>query len=197
FAQSPELVKSPRHFGLLSQPPMSVAPPVPLRTNSPSKGSRRTKKTYFVCKSENHLIKDCDFHARKLAQRPYASRDIHKQYAPMNHSTFPLHTASATAPPKYQPVLTTVARPVSAVKPNLSKARPNIASHDVSKVTAAKPSAVSAAQNNQGTWVWRPKCLALDRDLRNTSASMTLKRFDYNDALGKSKSLMAWVPKRN
>nr|GFB92966.1 hypothetical protein [Tanacetum cinerariifolium] len=37
FAQSPELVKSPRHSGLLSQPPMSVAPPVPLRTNSPSK----------------------------------------------------------------------------------------------------------------------------------------------------------------
>nr|GFC18702.1 hypothetical protein [Tanacetum cinerariifolium] len=50
FAQSPELVKSPRHFGLISPPPMSVAPPVPLRTHSPSKGLRRTKKTCFVCK---------------------------------------------------------------------------------------------------------------------------------------------------
>nr|GFB82272.1 hypothetical protein [Tanacetum cinerariifolium] len=38
FAQSPELVKSLRHSGLLSHPPMSVAPPVPLRTNSPLKG---------------------------------------------------------------------------------------------------------------------------------------------------------------
>nr|GFC29949.1 hypothetical protein [Tanacetum cinerariifolium] len=93
--------------------------------------------------------------------RPYASRDIHKQYSPMNHSKFPLHKASAAAPPKYQPVLTTVARSVSAVKPIFSKARPNIASHAVSKVTAAKLSAVSAAQNNQGTWVWRPKCLVL------------------------------------
>nr|GFC39303.1 hypothetical protein [Tanacetum cinerariifolium] len=65
------------------------------------------------------------------------------------------------------------------------------------RVTAAKPSAVSAAQNNQGTWVWRPKCLVLDHDLRTTSASMTLKRFDYNDALGRSKSVMAWIPKRN
>nr|GEV17829.1 hypothetical protein [Tanacetum cinerariifolium] len=37
---------------------MSVASPVPLRTHSPSKGSRRTKKTCFVCKSETHLIKD-------------------------------------------------------------------------------------------------------------------------------------------
>nr|GEZ74721.1 hypothetical protein [Tanacetum cinerariifolium] len=51
FAQSPKVVKSPRHSGLLSHPLMSAAPPVPLRTNSPSKGFRRTKKTCFVCKS--------------------------------------------------------------------------------------------------------------------------------------------------
>nr|GFB65701.1 ribonuclease H-like domain-containing protein [Tanacetum cinerariifolium] len=75
FAQSPELVNSPRHSGLLSYPPMSVAPPVPLRTNSPSKGLGKTKKTCFVCKSKTYLIKDCDFHARKLAQKSYASRD--------------------------------------------------------------------------------------------------------------------------
>nr|GFA71232.1 putative ribonuclease H-like domain-containing protein [Tanacetum cinerariifolium] len=110
FAQSPELVKSLRHSGLLSQPPMSVAPPIPLRTTSPSKGLRRTKKTYFVCKSDTHLIKDYDFHARKLAQKSYALRDIHKQYAPMNHSQFPLHKVSAAAPSKSQSVLTTAAR---------------------------------------------------------------------------------------
>nr|GEV07852.1 hypothetical protein [Tanacetum cinerariifolium] len=57
------------------------------------------------------------------------------------------------------------------------------------RVTAAKPSAVSATQNNHGKWVWRPKSLVLDRDLRTTSASMTLKRFDYNDALGRSKHM--------
>nr|GEX15518.1 hypothetical protein [Tanacetum cinerariifolium] len=203
FAQSPELVKSPRHSGLLSQPPMSVAPPVPLRTHSPSKGLRRTKKTCFVCKSENHLIKNCDFHARKLAQKSYASRDIHKQYAPMHHSKFPLHKVSTAAPPKT----------VSAVKLKFSKTRPTLASHAVSRsqtpyrrpiprpsslnsrnspprVTAAEPSAVSAAQHNQSTWVWRPKCLVLDYDFRTISASMTLKRFDYNDALSRSKSLI-------
>nr|GFA25584.1 hypothetical protein [Tanacetum cinerariifolium] len=110
FSQSPELVKSLRHSSLLSPLLMSVAPPVPLRTHSPSKGSRRTKKTCFVCKSETHLIKDCDFHARKLAQKSYASRDIHKQCAPINHSKFPLHTVSDVAPSKSQPVLTTAAR---------------------------------------------------------------------------------------
>nr|GFB69754.1 hypothetical protein [Tanacetum cinerariifolium] len=71
--------------------PIPVVPPVPVRSKPHSKGLRRTKKTCFVCKSENHLIKDCEFHARKLAQRPYSSRDIHKQYAPVNHSKFPLH----------------------------------------------------------------------------------------------------------
>nr|GEZ44042.1 ribonuclease H-like domain-containing protein [Tanacetum cinerariifolium] len=117
FAQSPELVKSPRHFGLLSQ---------------------------------------------KLAQKSYASRGICKHYAPMNHSKFPLHKVSAAAPLKT----------VSAVKPKFSKTRPTLASHAVSRsqtpyirpithppssnsrnspplVTAAEPSAVSAAQHNK------------------------------------------------
>nr|GFC66743.1 hypothetical protein [Tanacetum cinerariifolium] len=155
---------------------MSVAPPVPLGPHSPSKGLRRSKKTCFVCKSKTHLIENCDFHARKLAQKSYASKEIHKHYAPMNHSKFPLHKVSAAAPSKSQPVLTVAARTVSAVKPKFSKTRPNIASYAMSKskshirrpfirhpsskpsisplrVNAAKPSAVSAAQNNHSKWV--------------------------------------------
>nr|GFC95087.1 hypothetical protein [Tanacetum cinerariifolium] len=145
----------------------------------------------------------------KLAQRPYALRDIHKQYAPVNHSKSPLHNVSIAAPSKSQSVLTTADRTVTAVKPTFSKTRPKLASHAVSKsksplrrhlpshpslhsknspprVTAAKASAVSVAKGKQGTWVWRPKYLVLDHNLRTTSASMTLKRFDYNNALGRS-----------
>nr|GFC99641.1 hypothetical protein [Tanacetum cinerariifolium] len=84
----------------LEKAPILVALFVPLRSNPHSKGSRKTKKACFVCKSVDHLIKDCDFHARKLVHIPYASRDIHKQYAPVNHSKFPLHKVSAAAPPK-------------------------------------------------------------------------------------------------
>nr|GEY24974.1 hypothetical protein [Tanacetum cinerariifolium] len=105
----------------IPQAPILVAPSVPLISNPQSKGSKKTKKTCFVCKSVDHLIKDCDFHASKLAQRTHASRDIHKQYALVNHSKFPLHKVSAAAPPKSQSILTTADRTVSAVKPNFSK----------------------------------------------------------------------------
>nr|GFA32158.1 ribonuclease H-like domain-containing protein [Tanacetum cinerariifolium] len=130
---SPKLVKSPRHSGQLCQAHIPVAPSVQLRSNPHSKGSRKTKKACFVCKSVDHLIKDCDFHARKLAQRTYDSRDIHKKYALVNHSKFPLHKVSAAAPPKSQLVLSTADRTVSAVKPKFSKTRPNHASNAVSK----------------------------------------------------------------
>nr|GFB74711.1 hypothetical protein [Tanacetum cinerariifolium] len=174
FAQSSELVKSPRLSGQLFQAPIPVAPTVPLRLNPHSKGSRRTKKACFVCKSVDHLIKDCDFHARKLAHNTYVLRDIHKQYAPVNHSKFPLHKVTTVAPLQSQLVLITAARTVSAVKLIFSMTRPKLASHAVSKsksplrrhlprrsssnssnspprVTAAKASAVSVAQDKKGT----------------------------------------------
>ncbi|GJS72235.1 hypothetical protein Tco_0705076 [Tanacetum coccineum] len=45
-------------------------------------------------------------------------------------------------------------------------------------------------------WVWRPKQKVLDHVSRHNGASMNFKRFDYVDAQGRSKSVMAWVPKR-
>nr|GFA66616.1 ribonuclease H-like domain-containing protein [Tanacetum cinerariifolium] len=175
FAQSSKLVKSPRHSGQLFQALIPVAPTVPLRSNPHSKGSRKTKKACFVCKSMEHLIKDCDFHVRKLANRTYASRDIHKQYAPVNHSKFLLHKVPTAAPPQSQSVLTTGARTVSAVKPIFSMTRPALASRAVSKsksplrrhlprhpysnprnspprVTAAKVFTVSVAKDKKGPW---------------------------------------------
>nr|GFB32194.1 hypothetical protein [Tanacetum cinerariifolium] len=90
--------------------------------------SRKTKKACFVCKSVDHFIKDCDFHARKLAHRTYASKDIHKQYALVNHSKFPLNKDPATAPPKSH------------------NSPPRVTATKASAFTAAKASAVSAAQ---------------------------------------------------
>nr|GEY11426.1 hypothetical protein [Tanacetum cinerariifolium] len=57
------------------------------------------------------------------------------------------------------------------------------------RVTAAQALVVSAAKGKKGKWVWRLKCPTLDHDFRTTSASMILKRFNYNDALGRSKTM--------
>nr|GFA56450.1 hypothetical protein [Tanacetum cinerariifolium] len=134
--------------------------------------------------------------------------------SPRHSGLIPPSYVSAAAPSKSKPVFTTGARTVSAVKPKFSKTRPYIASYAMYKsksplrrpfirrpspkpsispprVNAAKPSAISAAQNNHGKWVWKPKCLVLNHALRTSSASMTLKQFDYNDALSRSKSVMA------
>nr|GEY02277.1 hypothetical protein [Tanacetum cinerariifolium] len=128
----------------------------------------------------------------------------------MNHSTFPLHKVSAAAPSKSQPVLFTASRTVSAVKPKFSKTRPNIASYAVSKskstlrrpftrhpsskpiispprVTTAKPSAVSAVQNNHGNvsqmcdkknsvLFTDTKCLVLSSDFKLPDVSQVLLR---------------------
>nr|GEW10967.1 retrovirus-related Pol polyprotein from transposon TNT 1-94 [Tanacetum cinerariifolium] len=91
-----------------------------------------TLLTRKFCKSMDHLIRDCDFYARKLAHRTYASRDIHKQYALVNHSKFPLHKVTTAAPPQSQSVLTTADRTVSAVKLIFSMTRPTLTTHAVS-----------------------------------------------------------------
>nr|GFB75183.1 hypothetical protein [Tanacetum cinerariifolium] len=87
------------------------------------------------------------------------------------------------------------ANPTAVSAARVKAARPSADSAD--HINAVKPSTVTAVQHNHTKKVWRPKTLVLDHVFRTTSASMTLKRFDYNDALGRSKSVMAWAPKRN
>ncbi|GJS67421.1 hypothetical protein Tco_0681985 [Tanacetum coccineum] len=64
------------------------------------------------------------------------------------------------------------------------------------QVNTARPKAVvNGVRTNRvnavkasACWVWRP--------VKPNSASITLKRYDYVDARGRSKSVMAWVPKK-
>ncbi|GKE45395.1 hypothetical protein Tco_1472679 [Tanacetum coccineum] len=82
---------------------------------------------------------------------------------------------------------------------NVNTARPKAV------VNAARPKAVlNAVKGNQvndvkasACWVWKPKTKVIDHVSKHNSASTILKRFDYIDAQGKSKSVMDWVPKRD
>nr|GEU70124.1 ribonuclease H-like domain-containing protein [Tanacetum cinerariifolium] len=173
FVQSSEQVKTPRHS---VQPVKAPIPDATLKTTSlksNSSSKRRNRKTCFVCRSVDHLIKDYDYHAKKKAQptpRNYAHRGNNKQNALFTHKHPSKHMVLAAVLTQSKPVSITVVRPVCAVVP---------------KIMA---SVVSAAKGKKGKWVWRPKCPTLDHDFRTTSASMILKWFDYNDALGRSKS---------
>nr|GEW45111.1 hypothetical protein [Tanacetum cinerariifolium] len=175
----------------------------------------------MLCVSEfGHLIKDCNFYEKKIAHTPirnHAQRGNHQQYARMTLLNPQKHVIPTSVLTKSKLVLITAARQVTTVilkplvtrlrqvktvvtKPhspprrNINRSSSQKASTFSLKVTAAKAPMVNAVKGN---WVWKPKCPILDHVSRNTSASMTLKRFDYNDALGRSKSIMAWVPKRN
>ncbi|GKC40990.1 hypothetical protein Tco_1053374, partial [Tanacetum coccineum] len=72
-------------------------------------------------------------------------------------------------------------------------------------VNAARPKAVvNAVKGNSvnvvkasACWVWKPKTKVLNHVSKHSNASITLKKFDYINAQGRSKSVMAWVPKRN
>ncbi|GKE51902.1 hypothetical protein Tco_1487058 [Tanacetum coccineum] len=92
---------------------------------------------------------------------------------------------------------------VNTVKGNITTARPKgVVSDNKGNITTAGPKAVvSDNKRNEANavkasacWVWRPKQKVLDHVSRHNGASMNFKRFDYVDAQGRSKSVMAWVP---
>nr|GEW88372.1 hypothetical protein [Tanacetum cinerariifolium] len=104
-----------------------AAAPKPASLKPVSSGKRRNRKACFVCKSVDHLIKDCDYHAKKMAQptpRNHAHRGNHKQYAPLTHTNPQKHMVLAAVLTQSKPVSITTVRPVSVVVPKIKVTRP-------------------------------------------------------------------------
>nr|GEU30383.1 hypothetical protein [Tanacetum cinerariifolium] len=111
---SSKQVKSPRHTVQPIEASIPAATPAPASPKSNSSGKRRNRKTCFVCQSVDHLIKDCDYHAKKMDQ------STQRNYAHM------VLTQS-------EPVFDTTVRPVSAAVPRIMVTRPRLAHLIVTK----------------------------------------------------------------
>nr|GEW78049.1 hypothetical protein [Tanacetum cinerariifolium] len=153
FVQSSEQVKTSRHSVQPVKAPILDATPKPASQKSNSSSKRKNRKTCFVCRSVDHLIKDCDFHAKKKAQ-PTPKNYAHRS----------------------KPVSITAVRPVCAAVPKFMVTRPRHA-HSLNtksklpirryitcsqslntsnlppRVTAAKASVVSAAKGDLSTHI--------------------------------------------
>nr|GEV43717.1 hypothetical protein [Tanacetum cinerariifolium] len=146
------------------------------KSNSISK--RKNRKTCFVCRSVDHLIKDCIYHAKKKAQptpRNYAHRGYDKQHALFTHKHPPKHMVPVAVLTQSKPVSITTVRPVCAAVPKIMVTRPRHAhsiktkskssirrhithspspktSNSPPRVTAAQASLVSAVKGKNGKW---------------------------------------------
>ncbi|GJR71075.1 putative ribonuclease H-like domain-containing protein [Tanacetum coccineum] len=170
-------------------------------------------KACYVCGSFNHLIKDCDFYEKKMAKNLYGTmlEGQNSSRAAVNTAR-PINTAYPRPIVNYtRPASNVFNRPHSHVRRPFNKFTINKNNNFNEKVntlwgnvTTVGPKAV--VSDNKGhednvvkasaCWVWRPKQKVLDHVSRHNGASMNFKRFDYVDAQGRSKSVMAWVPKR-
>nr|GEW15856.1 putative ribonuclease H-like domain-containing protein [Tanacetum cinerariifolium] len=167
--QSTEQVKPPRHSVQPVETSIPTATPKPTSLKSNSSGKRRNRKTCFVFKSVDHLIKDYDYHAKTKAQpthRNYAHRGNHKQYASLTHKKPQKHMVPTVVLTQSKPVFNTAVRPVSAVVPKIIMTRPRLAHQIVTKSkspirrhitrspspkTSNSPPRVTAAQAPVGT----------------------------------------------
>nr|GEV58044.1 putative ribonuclease H-like domain-containing protein [Tanacetum cinerariifolium] len=98
-----------------------------------------------------------------------------------------VHVVPTAVLTKSKLVPITVTKPVTVAVPKPLVTRPRQAKTVVTKPHSPPEGTLTGVK---GKWEWKPKCPILDHVSRHSSASMTLKKFDYNDALGRSKHMI-------
>ncbi|GKA07355.1 ribonuclease H-like domain-containing protein [Tanacetum coccineum] len=206
-----------------------------------------TRKACFVCGSFGHLIRDCDFHEKRMAKQVELNkqkgkgtgqgenRPVWNNVQRLNHQNkfvpkavltktgrFPVNAARQNL--SSQAAATSTARKVNTARPIVNEIRPrnnfykshssirrpfnrttapkaNFTNH---KVNTAGDKTVSVVGGNRETAVkasagcnWRSKRHYWNKVSKYNSGSNSSKTVNFKDPLGRLKSSMAWVPKRN
>nr|GEV99953.1 ribonuclease H-like domain-containing protein [Tanacetum cinerariifolium] len=118
------------------RPSLHIMPPTDI-PKPKSLGNSKNRKACFVCKSLTHMIKDCDYYEKKMAQTPvrnHAQSGNHQHYARMSHPNPQRHVVPIAVLTKSKLVPLTVARPVTTAvsQPHVTRPRP-------AKIVVTKP----------------------------------------------------------
>nr|GEU69328.1 ribonuclease H-like domain-containing protein [Tanacetum cinerariifolium] len=92
-----------------------------------SQGNSKNRKACFVCKSLKHIIKDCDFHEKKMAQIParnHAQKGNHQQHTRMTLPNPQRHVVPIAVLTQSKLVPITAVRPVTTAVPKPTVTRP-------------------------------------------------------------------------
>ena len=179
------------------------------------------KKACYNCGSFEHLIANCKDYQKPVWNQH--TRVNHQNFSKRTHSpskrqmvpravllrsgvTRSIITAQPNRPFHNKTTGPTATRKVDSA----AKAKDSAAVSKADSAAKAKAStAVSKfitdtvvgnhfyAVKASACWTWKPKSNALSKVPNTSSASMDLTKYNYVDAQGRSKPVMAWVKKRN
>nr|GEV06182.1 putative ribonuclease H-like domain-containing protein [Tanacetum cinerariifolium] len=147
FVQPTEQVKSPRPSVQHVEKSTLPATPKSASPKSTGNGKRRNRKTCFVCKSLDHLIKDCDYHEKKMAQttaRNHAHRSKSVPITAVRPVSTAVHKTSVTRPQQVKPYVT---KSNSLTRRHINHILSPKASNSPPRDTAVKALIVNAAQD--------------------------------------------------
>nr|GEZ00864.1 reverse transcriptase domain-containing protein [Tanacetum cinerariifolium] len=153
-----------------------------------------TSKSCFVCGSFSHLTRDCDFHEKRMAKQAALTKCQEKGTGQQAYRPVWNNVKRVNYQNKFVPsvLLTKTGKiPVNTVRQNFS--RQAASTSTASKVNTARPfdTVVKASAGCS----WRNKRNPWNKVFNYNSGSKFRK--SVKDLLGRLKSEMDWVPKRN
>nr|GEV90904.1 hypothetical protein [Tanacetum cinerariifolium] len=165
--------------------------------NKASKDRESVKKVEHPKQAEN--LRTNNQKSREMVQKPvwnHAMRVNHQNSVRMTHPHSNKNVVPTSVLTRSRLVSLNAARPVPTAIPQSTMKSPWPTVIPQSTVKSPWPIKNVVNKGNKGNvektsanLVWKPKCKVLDHVSRLTSASITLKEFDYTDALGRSKNI--------